>query len=61
MKNGRAPYVRKSERVGLRGKHERHHIEEIQNGGAVYGVDNLGVATPKRHIEIHRGAQNGNG
>jgi pyocin large subunit-like protein len=61
MKNGRAPYVRKTERMGLRVKHELHHIEEIQNGGAVYDVDNLGVATPKRHIEIHRGTQNGNG
>nr|WP_318382539.1 S-type pyocin domain-containing protein [uncultured Enterobacter sp.] len=55
MKKGRAPYVRKAEGVGLRVKHELHHMEEIQNGGAVYDVDNLGVTTPKRHIEIHQG------
>ncbi|MGR0140571.1 hypothetical protein, partial [Pseudomonas sp. RSP] len=24
------------------------------HGGAVYDVDNLSVATPKRHAEIHK-------
>ncbi|WP_346283436.1 hypothetical protein [Citrobacter braakii] len=27
----------------------------MRNSGAVYDVDNLGVTTPKRHIEIHQG------
>lgn len=53
MKKGRAPYVRKTERVGKRVKAELHHLEMIKDGGRVYDVDNLGVVTPKRHIEIH--------
>ncbi|TWY20911.1 HNH endonuclease, partial [Serratia marcescens] len=31
-----------------------HHIRQIKDGGAVYDVDNLGVMTPKRHIDIHK-------
>ncbi|MGQ6466054.1 HNH endonuclease signature motif containing protein, partial [Serratia sp. IR-2025] len=50
MKNGRAPYVRKAERVGKRVKAELHHVQPIGDDGAVYNVDNLGVVTPKRHI-----------
>ncbi|WEF11366.1 HNH endonuclease [Pectobacterium actinidiae] len=46
MKNGRAPYVRKSERAGKRVKAELHHVKPIKDGGVV-------VVTPKRHIEIH--------
>lgn len=55
MKNGRAPYVRKQERVGKRVKVELHHKQEISKGGDVYNVDNLNALTPKRHIDIHRG------
>ncbi|KMK04127.1 hypothetical protein ABW07_21850 [Pluralibacter gergoviae] len=53
MKNGRAAYVRKTERIGKRVKMELHHIKPINESGAVYDADNLGVVTPKRHIEIH--------
>lgn len=55
MKKGRAPFVRKSERVGKRVKVELHHKHEISKGGDVYNVDNLSAVTPKRHIEIHKG------
>ncbi|MBM3059870.1 killer protein of pyocin s3 [Citrobacter braakii] len=55
MKNGRSAYARKPDSIGQRVKYELHHIEEIRNSGAVYDVDNLGVTTPKRHIEIHQG------
>lgn len=53
MKKGRAPYVRKTERAGKRVKAELHHLDMIKDGGRVYDVDNLGVVTPKRHVEIH--------
>ena len=53
MKKGRAPYVRKAERAGKRVKAELHHLDMIKDGGRVFDVDNLGVVTPKRHVEIH--------
>ncbi|WP_082356751.1 HNH endonuclease signature motif containing protein [Pseudomonas nunensis] len=39
---------------GGNGRYEIHHIEHIQHGGAVYDIGNLCVASPKRHIEIHK-------
>lgn len=44
----------KAERNGGNGRYEIHHIEHIQHGGAVYDIDNLSVASPKRHVEIHK-------
>ena len=55
MKNGRAPRSRQIDTVGGRRSYELHHKIDIQYGGKVYDVDNLGVTTPKRHIDIHRG------
>lgn len=55
MNKGRAPFARKSERIGKRVKVELHHKNEISKGGDVYNVDNLNALTPKRHIEIHKG------
>nr|WP_277420106.1 S-type pyocin domain-containing protein [Serratia marcescens] len=54
LKNGYSPFSPKSERVGERARFELHHIRQIKDGGAVYDVDNLGVMTPKRHIDIHK-------
>jgi len=51
---GNSPFVPKAERNGKNDRYEIHHIEHIRHGGAVYDVDNLSVATPKRHAEIHR-------
>ncbi|MFB2764009.1 hypothetical protein [Marinobacter shengliensis] len=36
-----------------REKYEIHHLEEIQNGGAVYDLDNMTITTPRNHIRIH--------
>ena len=55
MKKGYSAYVRKSERAGARSKYELHHKNYILTGGEVYNIDNITVATPKHHIEIHRG------
>ncbi|ELJ8160334.1 S-type pyocin domain-containing protein [Salmonella enterica] len=54
IKLGKSSFVRKSERVGGRIKHELHHVKPISEGGGVYDVDNLRVMTPKRHIEVHK-------
>lgn len=52
--NGKAPFAQRLEHNGENSRYEIHHIENIQNGGAVYDVDNLAIVTPKRHAEIHR-------
>ncbi|MCO7515820.1 S-type pyocin domain-containing protein [Pseudomonas guariconensis] len=54
MRGGSSPFVAKSEAVGGRKVHELHHIERIADGGTVYDLDNLRVATPRNHIRIHR-------
>lgn len=54
INNGKAPSPRETEQVGGRVKYELHHVKLISKGGAIYGIDNLRVLTPKRHIEIHK-------
>jgi hypothetical protein len=54
MKAGRAPRVRKADRVGGRLSYELHHLDSVSKGGEVYDVDNLRVNTPRNHIDIHR-------
>ena len=54
IKLGKSSFVRKSERVGGRLKHELHHVKAIKDGGDVFDVDNLRVMTPKKHIEVHK-------
>lgn len=54
MKTGRAPRVRKADRVGGRLSYELHHLDSVSKGGDVYDVDNLRVNTPRNHIDIHR-------
>lgn len=56
IKVGKAPSPRENEQVGGKVKYEIHHIKPIVEGGEVYNIDNMGIVTPKRHIEIHRGA-----
>ena len=51
---GNSPFAPKAERNGENARYEIHHIENIQHGGAVYDLENLRVATPKRHAEIHK-------
>lgn len=55
IKVGKAPSPRQNEQVGGKVKYEIHHIQPVGEGGEVYNVDNMGIVTPKRHIEIHRG------
>ncbi|WEF10965.1 S-type pyocin domain-containing protein [Pectobacterium actinidiae] len=55
IKVGKAPAPRENEQVGAKIKYEIHHIKPISEGGEVYNVDNMGIVTPKRHIDIHRG------
>ncbi|WP_338155270.1 HNH endonuclease signature motif containing protein [Tatumella saanichensis] len=52
---GKAPAPSESEQVGGKIKYDIHHIKPIIEGGEVYNVDNMGIVTPKRHIDIHRG------
>jgi hypothetical protein len=52
---GKSPKTRSIDKVGKRNSFEIHHVEEISKGGKVYGLDNLRLMTPKRHIDIHRG------
>ncbi|MDW3568415.1 S-type pyocin domain-containing protein [Enterobacter asburiae] len=53
IKKGNSPFTREQDAVGGRERYELHHITPISEGGDVYNVDNMGVTTPKRHIEIH--------
>ena len=55
MANGNAPFAPEIERAGGAGKFELHHKIYISNNGSVYGLENITVVTPSRHIEIHRG------
>ncbi|PKA72950.1 S-type pyocin [Pseudomonas baetica] len=54
LSKGNSPFAPKAERNGKNARYEIHHIENIQHGGAVYDIENLRVATPKRHVEIHK-------
>ena len=53
IKQGYAPFARFRDQAGGREKYEIHHLEEIQNGGAVYDLDNMTITTPRNHIRIH--------
>jgi len=51
---GRAPYARRLDRVGSRTKLEIHHRISVSDGGPIYDMDNLRIATPKLHLSIHQ-------
>lgn len=53
IRQGFAPFTRFKDQVGGRQKYEIHHKVEIQHGGGVYELDNIGIVTPKNHIRIH--------
>ncbi|WP_236207198.1 S-type pyocin domain-containing protein [Pseudomonas tohonis] len=57
MNKGLAPKARKADSVGGRRSFEIHHTTRIVDGGAVYDIDNMGIVTPKRHVEIHSGVE----
>lgn len=58
IRNGSAPYSRGIDHVGGRLAFELHHDVEVAKSGAVYGLDNLFVMTPKRHIQLHKERNN---
>ena len=49
---GRSPRVLDSQRYGGRSAYEIHHSTPINQGGAVYDIDNLVIVTPKYHHAI---------
>lgn len=53
MKKGLSPRTITTEHAGKRRSFELHHVELISEGGDVYNVDNIRVATPRNHINIH--------
>jgi hypothetical protein len=53
IKHGLSPKPHQTEHVGQRQKYEIHHVTPIDNGGAVYDIDNLRILTPKQHIQTH--------
>ncbi|MBT0731680.1 S-type pyocin domain-containing protein [Rosenbergiella nectarea] len=53
IRNGNSPFTRGVDCAGGRERYEIHHIKSIAQGGEVYNVDNMGITTPKHHIEIH--------
>ncbi|MBB3238641.1 hypothetical protein FHW68_000113 [Pseudomonas sp. Tn43] len=54
MRDGSAPFSVLVDQVGGRKAFELHHQVEISKGGDVYGLDNISVMTPKRHIHLHK-------
>lgn len=51
---GRAPFVRRLDSAGARTKFELHHRVRLSDGGPVFDIDNLRIATPRLHISIHQ-------
>jgi hypothetical protein len=54
MREGLAPYPKLDEQRGGRKTFELHHEVEVSMGGDVYGIDNISVMTPQRHIQLHK-------
>jgi len=54
LSKGYSPFPPEAEQVGGRTRYELHHITPIKDGGAVYDIDNIGILTPKRHIDLHK-------
>lgn len=57
LNKGYSPFPPEAEQIGGRTRYELHHITPIKDGGAVYDVDNIGILTPKRHIDLHKNGE----
>ncbi|MEJ3660681.1 S-type pyocin domain-containing protein [Pseudomonas fragi] len=57
MSIGKAAKTRKTDAVGKRSTFEIHHVHEVAKGGDIYNVENMLILTPKRHLDIHKGAK----
>jgi hypothetical protein len=58
MREGLSPYPTLADQSGGRRTFELHHDVEVSSGGEVYGMDNISVMTPRRHIELHKERKN---
>jgi len=54
MREGMSPYSGVLDQVGGRKAFELHHDVEVAAGGNVYGIDNVSIMTPSRHIQLHK-------
>ncbi|MHB2246759.1 S-type pyocin domain-containing protein [Pseudomonas fitomaticsae] len=54
MQVGIAPFPPAVDQRGGRKTFELHHDVEVVSGGEVYGIDNILVMTPRRHIQLHQ-------
>ena len=52
MKNGNAPIPLEEQWLGKQSTYQLHHKTPINQGGAVYDMDNLIIVTPRFHREI---------
>ena len=52
MKKGKAPIASDTQWIGKVKNYQLHHKTPINQGGAVYDVDNLFIVTPRYHKEI---------
>jgi hypothetical protein len=52
MKAGAAPRVELSQQLGKQQSYVLHHKTPINQGGAVYDIDNVQIVTPRFHKEI---------
>jgi hypothetical protein len=52
MKAGAAPRAEFAQQIGGQQSYVLHHKTPINQGGAVYDIDNLYIVTPKYHKEI---------
>ncbi|MCS5957716.1 S-type pyocin domain-containing protein [Klebsiella variicola subsp. variicola] len=57
LSKGYSPFPPEAEQVGGRTRYELHHKKAVKDGGAVYDIDNIGILTPKRHIELHKNGE----
>lgn len=55
LKKGYAPFAPQGEHYGKIGRYHMHHLDELQNNGDVYNIDNVRIVTPKNHFRIHYG------
>lgn len=53
MARGRAPFARKSRRVGRLRSYVLHHDPQISNWGDVFDMSTITVMTPKSHVQTH--------
>ena len=56
MSDGYAPFAPQSFQIGdypAGQVYNLHHIDFIENGGAVYDLSNLQIVSPKVHFDIH--------